>query len=333
MPEPASPTAETIQLDNTTWTAHEALGEQGAFGIVRRGIGPDGEPVAIKFVRIEPAAERELLLASVDSPDHVIPVLDSGEYNGFHVLVMPLANKSLAQHIVDSPMPMGTADALAILIDIADALVAIEGDLVHRDLKPANLLLHQDQWKLTDFGTSRYAEASTAEATHKHTGTSPYVAPERWRSEHAKVACDVYSFGVIAHELLAGEWPFPGPDVADFRDQHLHHDPPTLTGVPASLRSLVQECLYKAPGARPTPSNLAARLTRLRNAPAPRRRPLAEANLQAVATRAQNQRAFEAAVTEAEKRKDLLTAACAQWQAFLEHLRREIEDDAPAAQV
>ena len=63
-----------------------------------------------------------------------------------------------------------------------------------------------------------------------------------------------YSLGVIAYEMLAGFRPFPGPGLEDYRDQHLHNDPPPLEGVPALLAALVEECLYKAPGARPTPS-------------------------------------------------------------------------------
>lgn len=68
---------------------------------------------------------------------------------------------------------------------------------------------------------------------------------------------------MIAFELLTGSRPFPGPRLEDFREQHLHAEPPSLTGVPSSLAALVEECLYKAPGARSTPSNLAQRLSKV----------------------------------------------------------------------
>ena len=66
----------------------------------------------------------------------------------------------------------------------------------------------------------------------KHAMSWPYAAPERWRGERASTATDVYSLGVIAYELLSGSRPFKGPAEHDFRDQHLHRDPPPLATFP-----------------------------------------------------------------------------------------------------
>ena len=57
---------------------------------------------------------------------------------------------------------------------------------------------------------ARYAEASTAADTRKYALTPQYAAPERWRFEHASGATDIYSFGVMAFELLMNQLPFPG---------------------------------------------------------------------------------------------------------------------------
>jgi serine/threonine protein kinase len=153
-----------------------------------------------------------------------------------------------------------------VLVDIADALVALDGRVVHRDLKPENVLELDGRWCLADFGIARYAEATTATETRKGAMSLPYAAPERFRGERAGAAADVYSVGVMGYELLSGELPFRGSSPEEFQDAHLHHDPPDLEAVPALLAALVTECLYKSPGARPTPANLRARLERAANA-------------------------------------------------------------------
>jgi len=124
---------------------------------------------------------------------------------------------------------------------------------------PGSGLLRKPHWCLADFGISRYAEATTAPDTRRFAFTPLYAAPESWRYERPTAATDVYSVGVIAHELLSGSLPFDGDDL---RREHLEGRPPELVGVPPVLRALIDECLYKAPEARPTPDNLLARLQR-----------------------------------------------------------------------
>lgn len=130
---------------------------------------------------------------------------------------------------------------------------------MHRDLKPENVLLLGGHWRLADFGISRYAEATTAPDTRKYSMSPRYAAPEQWRFERAGTPADVYAFGVMVHELLSGSPPFAGPD---FRDLHLNKVPAPLTAAKAALAALVEECLYKAPEARPSPANILARLAR-----------------------------------------------------------------------
>lgn len=103
-------------------------------------------------------------------------------------------------------------------------------------------------------------EATTSPDTRKYSLTPPYAAPEQWRGEHATSATDVYAFGVVGHELLAGQRPFPGPDVGDFRQQHLNEKAPDLTAGPVGLRDIIDECLYKPLETRPTPAKILRRL-------------------------------------------------------------------------
>ena len=218
-------------------------------------------------------------------------------------------------------------EAVSVLVDIVEALAEVEGrGVVHRDIKPENVLLLDGRWHIADFGIARYAEATTASDTLKLAKSYPYAAPEQWREERATSATDVYALGVIAHELLAGERPFGGPD---FRRQHLEDNPPTIAGIPDRLRSLVIECLYKSPGARPRPENLVPRLQESLRPTSQAGSRLQQANVLAVERQAEATRQQSAAQAEAERRRALYADAEQALQNTLALLDRRIKDDAP----
>ena len=293
-----------------TWTLGARIGG-GGFGQVHVAKSADHESAVVKLVPKAPGAERELLFADLTGVRNIVPIIDHGETEDSWALVMPRADKSLRQYLAEAAGPLSTAEAVRALSDIAVALADLDGRVVHRDLKPENVLLLDGHWCLADFGISRYAEATTAPDTRKYALSPPYAAPERWRNERATIATDVYSLGVIAYELLSGSLPFIGPDLHDFRGQHLHSDPVYLTGVTAALGALVEECLYKAPDARPSPSNIVARLARAAEAAAPSAglARLEEANRANVIRRGERGRQESAHQSEDERRKALSDAA------------------------
>jgi len=243
------------------WIVGDLLGG-GGFGRVF-SVSADGEEAAAKFVPKAPGADRELLFVSIEDARNIVPIIDAGEHAGHWVLVMPRADFSLRGRLGDSGGSLSLTTVIDVLKDICDSLADLEGRIVHRDLKPENVLRLNGRWCLADFGISRYAEATTAPDTQKFAVSPPYAAPERWRSERATAATDVYALGVIAFEMLAGRRPFPGPSLEEFCDQHLHAEPPPLTGAPSAFGSLIDECLYKAAEARPSAANLRARLERV----------------------------------------------------------------------
>ncbi|MBK8540631.1 MAG: serine/threonine protein kinase [Ardenticatenia bacterium] len=232
------------------WTLGALIGDPSGFGKVYQAVADDGTIAAIKLVPKEPGAEREILFEEISGVENVIPIIDTGEFKDYWVIVMPRAERSLRAHLAthDGTLPLN--DALPILVDIAQALAELDGRVVHRDLKPENILLFNGHWCLADFGIARYADASTQPDTRKFAMSPPYSAPERWRHEHATSAADVYSFGVMAWEILTGRPLFSGPALDDFREQHLHFPPfwPTSRPhSPVSFRNALQ-----APGSRPS---------------------------------------------------------------------------------
>jgi len=301
---------------------------KGGFGRVCAAEAADGSQVVIKLVPQVAGASRELLFEPISGLPNIIPILDFGEWQHNYVLVMPRADKSLRQHLNDAGGKVLIDEAVPILLDVAEALASLQQDVVHRDLKPDNVLLYQGHWCLADFGIARYAEATTAQDTHKYSKTAQYAAPEQWRDERATSATDVYAFGVMAFELLQGQRPFIGPD---FRVQHLHQAPPPMTGCPPSIVSLVSECLYKAPQARPTPANI---LTRLRVSQKPPS--LADARLQAANQRIVRKQVEEGANVSAQKsleqqRMELFKVAKDSFSQIPETLKVRILEDAPSA--
>ena len=311
-----------------TWRLNCEL-DSGGFATVFVAQSESGEPAVVKLIPKEPGAQRELLFEDLKDVPNIIPIIDSGEWRNYWVLVMPKADTSLRHYLGDMGGKLTVEDAVAVLSDIAEALVAIEGRVVHRDIKPENILRLHGRWALADFGIARYVEATTAPDTRKHAMTKPYAAPEQWREETASSATDVYALGVVGYELISGRRPFPGPD---YRGQHLGGPVPPLSGIPIRLQSLVEECLIKAPEARPVPNNLLVRLQRDMQAASEAASQLQRANAIAVQLKAEEERQESVARLEAERRQALTAAANQSLEPILAVLHRQISDNAPAAQ-
>jgi hypothetical protein len=287
-----------------------------------------------KLIPKEPGAQREMLFADLAGVRNVVPIIDSGETEDAWVLVMPRAEKSLREHLDSVAGALDITDATGILVDIATSLADLDRKVVHRDLKPENVLLLDGRWCLADFGISRYAEASTAPDTQKFAWTAQYAGPERWRHEHAEISTDVYSLGVMAYEMVNGVRPFLGPTREDYRQQHLHDNPPALTGAPPSFAALVDACLNKAPGARPTPADVVKRLGRsMENAPSAGLAALQEASRAEGARRAEQARGQSHAQSEEERREALFQSAIKEFARISASLKQAILAHAPEATV
>lgn len=312
------------------WVVGALIGA-GGFGEVYEASGND-EDVAVKFIPQLPGADRELLFVELDNAVNIIPIVDRGEHAGHWVLVMRRGDCSLREHLDDSGGIFDISTSVAILKDIIDALISLAGRVVHRDLKPENVLRLDGKWCLADFGISRYAEATTAPETRKFAMSPPYAAPERWRHERATAASDVYAAGIMAYEMISGLRPFPGPGWDDYRDQHLHEPPPTLTTAPAALSAAIDECLFKAPKARPSSTNLRARLDSVAVTPSgPGLAALVEAEREEVGKRAIIDREQSRKRTDADRRTSLAESGRSLFDRISDELRVTFASAAPSA--
>jgi serine/threonine-protein kinase len=320
-----------IRLQGDEWSLEKRIGT-GGFGQVYRAASK-GRVCAIKLVPKEPGADRELLFVDLARAENVVPVLEVGETEDSWALRMPLAEQSLRQ-MLEEDIALSLDRAVVVLLDVCTALASIADRVIHRDIKPENILLLDGTWCLADFGIARYAEATTDAETRKFALTPAYTAPERWRHERATHAADVYSVGVTAFEMMSGRLPFEGPRAEDFRGQHLHDEATPLEGVPTQIAALVDECLYKAPEARPTAANLVTRLRRVDSESVSEGRArLMAANLAQVRLKAEAARSRSREQTEQERRRGLADAAARAFGDIGRSLQQSIESDAPAATI
>jgi len=200
------------------------------------------------------------VLASLNHPN--IAVIHGIEEAGSTpALVMEWVDgDTLADRIARGPLR--AEDALAIAKQMADALEAAHGaGVIHRDLKPSNVKVRPDgSVKVLDFGLAKALnpmeptedDALTMTAQAGQTvmiGTAPYMSPEQARGQKVDKRTDVWAFGCVLYEMLAGRRAFAGENSAA-TVAAIVHDEPSWEGVPPFVRPLLQRCLEKNPARR-----------------------------------------------------------------------------------
>ena len=262
------------RLQTALGAAYTIERELGGGGMSRVFLAEDtrlGRRVVVKVLSPELGAgvsaerfEREIKLAARLQHPHIVPLLSAGDLNGLPYYTMPyVAGASLRERMQTGPIP--TNEALGILRDVAKALAyAHRQGIVHRDIKPENVLLSEGSAMVADFGVARAIRAATTLASEStitqlgtQIGTPAYMAPEQAAGDpDVDFRADLYAFGVMAYELLAGQHPF-----ADRRTlhalviAHMTEAPKPLTthttNVTPAAASIVMQCLDKDPAERP----------------------------------------------------------------------------------
>jgi len=239
----------------------------GGMGVVYRARDTRlGRPVAIKFLfddLADAAArrrfQREAHTASSLNHPHIVTVFDVGEFDGQQYLVTEFVDGGTLKQWVQR-QPRSWADIAQLLTGVADGLAAAhEAGILHRDIKPDNILITASGYaKLADFGLAKLEEGSanptrTEARTQKGAivGTIAYMSPEQASGQALDARSDLFSFGIVLYEMLAGQRPFVAATNLELLQMVIHSRPAPLgPEIPEPLRFLVMKSLEKEPSHR-----------------------------------------------------------------------------------
>jgi len=242
---------------------------KGGMGVVYRALDTRlNRPVAVKFLfdgLADQAArrrfQREAQMASSLNHPHILTVYDAGDFEGRQYLVTEFVDGGTLRD-------WGRAEKrtwreiVALLVGVADGLAtAHAAGILHRDIKPDNILVAKNGYaKLSDFGLAKLEERVTpAEATQTIDATGPgmivgtfaYMSPEQASGRPGDARSDIFSFGIVIYELLAGRRPFFGATDRELLLTIIQGTaPPLAVEVPVALRMIVEKALENAPADR-----------------------------------------------------------------------------------
>jgi serine/threonine-protein kinase len=232
-----------------------------------------GRTVAVKILTDEGCANveakarflQEARMAGNLQHDNVISIYDFGEDDQKRpYMVMEFLRGEDLRHAIRSNHTGDLCSRLRIALQIARAIGFIHSQqIVHRDVKPENIhIMPAGIVKLMDFGIAK-AEGLSMTRTGYVMGTPYYMAPEQVLGKNITEKVDVYAFGVLFFELLAGVRPVTGDTVErifySILNEPLNLEPLEQGGVPLSVRDLIAQCTAKDPGQRPETFEAVAR--------------------------------------------------------------------------
>jgi hypothetical protein len=241
------------------YTVERELGH-GGFGTVYLAFDPDVKrPVAIKLIENVTSDRLKYFLQEIPTTGrlahkNIVTLYDSGADDGNPYLVMELLDGQNLREVIRSGRPLSLVDKVRIMTQVAEGLAyAHSKGIVHRDVKPENIMLLADgSVKIMDFGIALAPDRTTTlTQTGGLIGTPRYLAPEQIEGYKANEQTDIFSFGVVYYELLAGVHPFHTVlhDWVALQSAIMTQPVKPLTevapGIPESLELLVERTLAK----------------------------------------------------------------------------------------
>jgi Tol biopolymer transport system component/predicted Ser/Thr protein kinase len=256
-------------LTGRTIGPYQVLGRIGAggMGVVYKARDTElGRTVAIKALPADRLSDpdrkqrfiREAKAASALNHPNIVTIHTITHEGGAECIVMEyVEGRTLAETIPKGGLPL--EEALPIAIEIADAMAAAHGaGIVHRDLKPSNIMRTESgRVKVLDFGLAKLAgngespQQSESTETGRVMGTAAYMSPEQAQGRKVDRRTDIFSFGCVLYEMLAGRRAFQAESTLSTLAAILHQEPAPLGGdTPHELAMVVVRCLRKDPARR-----------------------------------------------------------------------------------
>lgn len=210
------------------------------------------ERAALKDPMVKKRFYREARSAGRLAHPNITTIYEVGEEDEKPYLVMEYLEGDDLRSALKAGTTLTIQEKIDIAIQICSGLnYAHQHEVVHRDIKPENIrLLTNGNIKIMDFGIARIqSEATVITQANVSMGTPRYMSPEQVKGETADHQADIFSFGVLFYELLAGEEPFSGENVTTLIYKILNATPKPLNIQPpalgAALQAIVSKCLAK----------------------------------------------------------------------------------------
>jgi eukaryotic-like serine/threonine-protein kinase len=236
----------------------------GGMGRVFLGVSADGDQVAVKVIRADLAMDpefrarfrREVTVARKVSSRFTAPLIGADADGPMPWLATGyVTGPSLADAIAQRG-PLPAASVLELAAGLAEGVSAIHSaGVIHRDLKPSNVLLAPDGPRVIDFGISVAAETSPVTRAGLLIGSPGYMSPEQVEGREVGPASDIFSLGAVLAFAATGEAPFGSGSAPTLAYRAVYRQV-NLDRVPAEVRGLIDRCLTKDPGQRPTARDL-----------------------------------------------------------------------------
>ena len=234
----------------------------GGFGRVYKAFDPTvGRVVAIKVLNVqdESAVKRfkaEAMTSANLQHKNIVTIHDFQDEGDQQYLVMEFLDGKTLRQILDQNIPMQPLDRLMIMAEVAAGLqYAHEHGVVHRDVKPANIMrLTDGTVKIMDFGIARLVQSGSRDTRLTQTGfivgTIHYMAPEQFTTNMADAQCDIWAYGVVFYEFLAGTNPFSASSPPQVIYKITAENPPPLSAsvpnVPHTLDAILKRLLARS---------------------------------------------------------------------------------------
>ena len=235
-----------------------------------------GRTVAIKIMHTQLAQgpyraqfverfRREAQSAAAIANPHIVQVYDTGETDGLDYLVMEFVRGVNLRREMNEQRTFTVRETLRVVAETLDGLAAAHRTgVVHRDIKPENILINgRGHVQITDFGLAKAASQATLSSTGMLLGTAAYLAPEMIENNQATPQGDLYSVGIMAWEMLAGEVPFVSDNPVTLVFKHVHEDVPSIAahcpGIDPKVAAFLAHLTARAVDARPADAVEAAR--------------------------------------------------------------------------
>ena len=261
---------------------------RGAMGVVYRATDPVlDRTVAIKTINMsmdqgeraeyEARFYQEAKAVGGLSHPNIVTVYDVGDSGDVAYMAMEFLEGTELNDLTGEGRRLPVEKAVEIAAQVADGLgYAHERGVVHRDIKPANIMiLHNGSAKITDFGIARMRHSEVRTQTGMLLGSPRYMSPEVVVGKRADGRSDIFSLGIILHEMLTGTAPFSGETMSALMFQTMNFVPPSPSAVnpevPPMLDFIVAKMLAKRrderyQDARELASDLRECLAQLRHA-------------------------------------------------------------------